>query len=114
MNTAYPQFLLWIGQLPLFFICLVGIVLGFVWWRRHPMVSLWAVLGFGCLLMSRTFSIAAFALLPWLSNAAGWGNPDFRAISIFSNLAASLLSAAGLVMLGLALFGWRQTGPLPR
>jgi hypothetical protein len=114
MNTAYPQFLLWLGQLPVFLICLAGIVLGFVWWRRHPMVSLWAVLGFGCLLMSRTASLVGFSLLPWLMNAAGWGNPDIRAISIFTSFVSSLLSAAGLGMLAVALFGWRHTGLSPK
>ncbi len=115
MNSSFPQFLFLLMRIPYFLVVVAGLVLALMWWRRMPMVALWAALGFGCLLASIVASFAMFPALQVLSNFLGMRSPSSpQNIALIMSLCTSLLSTAGLAMLIVAVFGWRQPAAPPR
>jgi predicted membrane channel-forming protein YqfA (hemolysin III family) len=40
-----------LSQLPMLFVCLVGILVALIFWRRAPIASLWTFLAFGLALL---------------------------------------------------------------
>ena len=55
-------------QLPILLVWLIGIVLAFVFWRRHPQVSLLALIGFGLLFVLTVIGAFLNIALPvWMS-----------------------------------------------
>ena len=109
MNSSFPQFLFVLIQVPYFLVVVTGLVLALIWWRRMPMVALWAALGFGCLLAGGVAAYAVFPAMQVLTHLLGLGSPSSpQNVALFISLSTGLLSTAGLAMLTVAIFGWRQ------
>lgn len=116
MNSSFPPFLFFLLRIPYFLVVVAGLVLALMCWRRMPMVAFWATLGFGCLLAG---GVAAFTISPAMqltfTHFFGLGSlPSPDNIFLMITLTTSLLSTAGLAMLTVAVFGWRQPAALPR
>ena len=58
-----------LAQLPIFLVWLIGIILSFFYWKRHPKVSLFALiafLGFTCMLIiTSVFNSIMPRLMGW-------------------------------------------------
>jgi hypothetical protein len=82
-----------------------GVVLALSRWRRHPRVSLFALLAFGIMLISRFQSV----LLPPIMINYGWtadqSGPIFLAVN---GLISGLTSAVAWAFVLCAIFGWRD------
>jgi len=86
-------------------IWVIGVVLALSRWRRHPRVSLFALLAFGMMLVSRFQSV----LLPPIMSYYGWtadqmGQIFFTVIGLMSGLTSAVAWAFVLC----AIFGWRD------
>lgn len=109
MNEPFPQFLFILIGLPSFLVNVAGFVLALMWWRRMPMVALWAALGFGCMIACHLAAYAAFPVMQFLARILGLGNPSSgHTYALIASAVSNLLSTAGLAMLTVAVFGWRQ------
>jgi hypothetical protein len=85
----------------------IGVVLALSRWRRHPRVSLLALLAFAIMLVSRFLGWA----LPPIAHNYGWMDDEIRpiffaAIGVFT----ALTSAVAWAFVLCAIFGWRD-GP---
>ena len=110
MNSSFPQFLFLILRIPYFLVVVTGLVLALMWWRRMPMVALWAALGFGCLLAGGAASFAMIPAMQLVTNLLGSSSPSSpQNVALIMGAATTLLSTAGLAMLIVAIFGWRQS-----
>ncbi len=104
-----PLLTMLVGYLPLFIAWLVGSVLCILRWRRHPMVSLLALIAFVL------FALEAFigrCLWFWLwqrYHDSGWSNTQFSSALSVLVLARSGVTAVGWILILVALFGWRHT-----
>src|SRR5262249_40614246 len=104
---------LYLIQLPLYGVYLVGLILALARWRRHPTVSLLAAAAFAIFLLKAPFFTFLRAWLPLYLRedrgvnfeTVGWALSAVNGIDL-------LLSAAAWVLLLFALFGWR-TPPQP-
>jgi len=85
----------------------IGAVLSLSRWRRHPRVSLFALLAFGMMLVSRFQSV----LLPPIMINYGWTADQMGVISFtVINLMSGLTSVVAWAFVLCAIFGWRD-GP---
>jgi heme/copper-type cytochrome/quinol oxidase subunit 2 len=86
-------------------IWVIGVVLALSRWRRHPRVSLFALLAFGLMLVSRFQSV----LLPPIMNNYGWTADQMGSIFfIVIGLITGLTSAVAWAFVLCAIFGWRD------
>jgi hypothetical protein len=95
-------------NVPFFLTMLVGIILCIVFWKRHPKVSLLALIAFIILIVD---SLVGMALTAWITMTAASGKMDgqqFGIVSVTVNCFQSLLTVAAWVMLLFSIFGWRK------
>jgi hypothetical protein len=86
-------------------IWVIGVVLALSRWRRHPRVSLFALLAFGMILVSRFQNV----LLPPIMIYYGWTENEMGSLFFaVVGLAAGLTSAIAWTFVLLAIFGWRD------
>jgi len=83
----------------------IGVVLSLSRWRRHPRVSLFALLACGMMLVSRFQSVL---LLP-IINYYGWTEDQMGAIFFtVIGLITGLTTAVAWAFVLCAIFGWRD------
>ena len=90
-------------SIPLVLVWLVGIVLALIFWRRHPQVSLAALIA---LVGFLTISLLDTALRIWLIQRQGISK--FAEIAPFLSIFFSLARAALWGLILVAIFGWRK------
>lgn len=110
-----------IRNVPLVLACGVGIALALARWRRHPSVSLCALLACAAFLLSQ---LVGAGMLYWQTSARDRGGFESAMgyISFGALVGRLLLGVLGSVLAIMAVFGWRaspmtlahQTGPNPR
>ena len=83
-------------QLPVYLVWLVGIILALVGWKKHPSVSLVALIGFVIL-----FLLALFTQLTTVRHGVNWSQVGVAFLE-----ALVRAGAWGLVLA--AMFGWRK------
>jgi hypothetical protein len=85
-------------------IWVIGVVFALSRWRRHPRVSLFALLAFGIMLVSRFQGV----LLPPIMMNYGWTEDQIGPIFFtVINLITGLTSAVAWAFVLCAIFGWR-------
>lgn len=108
--TSFPAQLilsqLW--NLPAIALAIAGIVLALVRWKKHPTVSLVALIAFSLLLATRLISAALFAYQYWQITSDGAPVIGFYGIV---QGALGLMSILSQVLMLLAIFGWRDRVP---
>jgi hypothetical protein len=98
-------------QLPLYITWLVGIVLALVWWKRHPRVSLLAVIGLTAMLILTVLTSIANLWLPfWIENF-GTGRMGISVIFLIMNILEGILMAGIWIVVLAAIFNGRKTKP---
>jgi hypothetical protein len=99
LGESAVYLLQWIDDIPLFACWLTGLGVALARWKRHPEVSLFAVLGIG---LSLATAVLWQTIWMWLSyngsvDVVGW-----------LSIASILLSALGSVLVLCAALGWRH------
>ena len=94
--TAIGLFVALLTQLPVYLVWLVGIILALVGWKKHPSVSLVALIALVLL-----FCLAFATQLFTVRHGVGWGQVGVAFIE-----ALIRAGAWGLVLA--AIFGWRK------
>jgi hypothetical protein len=105
LASTLPNFLM---NVPFYLVMLVGIILCIVFWKKHPMVSMLALIAFILLIID---SLVGVALTGWITSTAAGGGLDPRQIGIASmtvSCVRSLLSVAAWILLLFSIFGWRK------
>lgn len=105
--TSFPAqlilFQLW--NLPAIALAIAGIVLALVRWKKHPTVSLVALIAFSLLLATRLISAAFSAYQYWQISNDGAPVTGFFGI-VQGALGLMSILSQGLTLL--AIFGWRD------
>jgi hypothetical protein len=99
---------LFLVQLPVFIVWLVGIILSVVYWRRHPKVSLLALIAITAFFVTSLFGSALTTWLPIMLQRRGWAMTRLSAVLAIVSLVRSIVNAALWGLLIAAIFGWRS------
>jgi hypothetical protein len=103
MEALAPLFVIVLSALVVIWV--IGVVLAMSRWRRHPRVSLFALLAFGLMLVSRFQSV----LLPPIMSNYGWTADQMGSIFYaVTGLISGLTSAVAWAFVLCAIFGWRD------
>ncbi len=97
-----------IPQLPVLIVMLAGILIGLVRWRKHPGISLLAVLGFVLLivvLLANNFNSENFLLL--LHTRLGMAFNRIAVVQVIVNMVLAFLRTVAWVLLVTAIFARR-------
>ena len=110
MITLVPSLAVLFVQLPLLLVWLTGMVLAIIFWKRHPRVSLLALIGLAGLFIATVLGSLITLWLPWLYDQTGFagGMEKFALLMNIKTIAGSLISAGLWVLVIAAIFGWRK------
>lgn len=101
IGVLWPIF---IAQLPLYIVWIVGMILALVFWRKHPRVSLLALLGFALLLAVSLVGTFFSAYWPISLRNQGMTGVEIGRIIGIANLAVGVAGAGAWVLIVIALF----------
>src|SRR2546428_6432712 len=94
---------------PLFIVWIIGIILALTTWRKHPQVSLLALVGFALQLFQ---SGAGIVFYYWISSpqalAPSWSSEEWMRVLQFFPFCQTCLSAVGWSLILFAIFRWRS------
>jgi hypothetical protein len=105
LASTLPNFLM---NVPFYLTMLVGMVLCIVFWKRHPMVSMLALIAFIILIIDSLFGLA---LTAWITSSATGGGMKVSQIGVVSaavNCLRSILNVTAWVLVMISIFGWRK------
>jgi hypothetical protein len=108
-----PTLSTYLIQCPLFLIWLAGIVLAVIRWRKHPRVSLLAVIALVIIFIETIINTSLGMWLPLMLTEQGMNSNQVGTILSVWRCISSLV---GLVIWGLllaAIFGWRDEVLVP-
>jgi len=108
MDNLVPLLSVLLFQAPVLIVWTVGLVLAIVFWKRHPKVSLLALIAIlGLMITSILGSLLRIWLGAWMDQ---FGAPFGRAniTLVVYQVASSLISAVFWALLVFAIFGWRK------
>jgi hypothetical protein len=110
MITLVPSLAVLFVQLPLLLVWLTGMVLAIIYWKRHPRVSLLALIGMAGLFIATVIGSLISLWLPEIYDQTGFpgGMEQFALLMNIKTIAGSLLSAVLWVLVIAAIFGWRK------
>ncbi|HEU0178929.1 MAG TPA: hypothetical protein VFV58_32085 [Blastocatellia bacterium] len=95
-------------SLPVIIVWVIGIAMALSRWRRHPRVSLFALIGCAVMIVNSIVSRVVTISLPVTMAHRGWTysqlGPIFTAIGVVS----ALISAGAWALVICAIFGWRD------
>jgi hypothetical protein len=107
-GTVVPTLTSIAVQLPLLLVWLVGVILAFVHWGRHPKVSLLFLIAtlmlFLRLVAGTWVGIGLVRILHW----SGMGITNIGLVQLGSRVLLSLIGAVAWGLLLVAVFGWRK------
>lgn len=109
IGAALGQYLL---LLPLVIIWIVGIVIAITSWRKHPQISLYAVIGLGLLLLRGLFVTGANVWLPISMYERGMAVGRIGVITTMVGVLSALVASVGWVLILLAIFRYRTDRPV--
>ncbi len=95
-------------QLPVLIVWLVGGVLALVHWRRHPRVSLLALIALGVFFIQMLVGTYLSIWLPMTLVRQGMSAAQMGLIMMARGVVQSLVSAVAWALLIAAVFGWRS------
>jgi len=108
MSSTVPAFFSFMAPaLPLAIVWVVGIACALGTYRKHPGVSLLALLGCLALLLNSVGGSAASWWMVEQQRAGVWTSPQFHLTMGVLTLARTGLSLVGAILLLTAVFGWR-------
>jgi hypothetical protein len=87
---------------------LAGIVIALITWKKHPRVSLLAVVALAILLILNLVGSALNMLLPLYLQQSGVGFSQIGIINIARGIVQALVVALAWSLILAAMFGWRK------
>lgn len=87
-------------QFPTLLICVIGIFLGLLCWRRSPRASLLVVLAMGIMLANTVVSVFLF----WFVVEVGWGELPLDTVLSILFMSGNVFNAVGLALLLVAVY----------
>jgi hypothetical protein len=94
-------------SIPLFIVWLIGIAVALSRWRRHPRVSLFAVIAFAVMIGSMVVFRVIYILAPLMMRERGWSPSEVGTIFGAIGIVSALINAAAWALILSAIFGWR-------
>jgi hypothetical protein len=93
---------------PLILVWVIGIVLAFSRWQRHPRVSQFTLIA--CAAMIANIVVGRFLTigLPITMRDSGWTTSQIGLIYAAIGIVSALIAAAAWIMILCAIFGWRD------
>jgi hypothetical protein len=95
-------------NVPFYLTMLVGIVLCIVFWKRHPRVSMLALIAFILLSIDSLFGLALKAWITSFIASGGMRVSQIGMVSVAVNCLRSVLTVAAWVLIMISIFGWRK------
>ena len=108
MQTLLPTLSALVIQLPVLLVWLIGSILAIVFWKRHPKVSLFAMIGVCGLLLLTLITTYLNLWLPLMLSDRGVSATQIGITLGIKGIVTSVLSACFWVMIFVAIFGWRK------
>lgn len=104
--SAILPFLLF--TLPYLLIYLIGIVLAIVWMKKHPQVSMLAIIAFILFGISSITGAVTNFLPLLLRDTYGYSYSTIGNIQLVINIIHLIIGVCGWILILLAIFGWRK------
>jgi hypothetical protein len=108
MERLIPTLTVYLTQLPVILVWLIGLVLALVYWRRHPTVSLLAIIAIVGFLVTSLVGTYLSVWLPLTLQERGWSIGRIGILMTARGVIGSLISAVLWALLLAAVFGWRN------
>jgi hypothetical protein len=108
MNMSLSYLAVYLVQLPLYLVWLVGIILSIVFWKKHPTVSLLSLIALAGLLIISIVDVYASTWLPIALRSQGMSTGRISIEMGIISVSSSFVSTAFWILLVIALFGWRK------
>jgi 4-amino-4-deoxy-L-arabinose transferase-like glycosyltransferase len=106
-KEVLPEYLV---DIPLHLVCLVGIILALVFYRRHPAVSLLMLCALALVILLGL--IGPWTILMAQNKArAGWSVESIESLINLIRVGYRIFNMAAYGLLLLAVFGWRRRAP---
>jgi hypothetical protein len=93
---------------PLFIVWLIGVALALSRWRRHPQVSLFALIACVVMIVNQVGVIFLYTWLSQLTLDQDWWADNMSSIFAAIRIVSALIDAAAGAMILCAIFGWRD------
>ena len=93
---------------PIIITWVVGIVLALSRWRRHPRVSLFAIIAFFMLISARVVTRFLYIWTPTIMRDRGWSTSELGTIFAVIGAVSALIDTAAWALVICAIFGWRD------
>jgi hypothetical protein len=111
MQPIFGPLASYLGQLPVFLVWLVAIIVAIVNWRRHPRVSLLTLIAFAMFFIAAFVGTALTSWLPLTLHERGLPGTQMGNVALILSFLRGLFDAAAWVLLVFAIFGWRRERP---
>jgi hypothetical protein len=108
MERLVPTLTVYLTQLPVILVWLIGLVLSLVYWRRHPTVSLLAIVAIVGFLITSLIGTYLSVWLPLILQERGWSIGQIGMLLTARSIIGSLVSAVLWALLLAAIFGGRN------
>jgi len=92
---------------PNLIVWLAGVGLALARWRRHPRVSLLALIAFIVLIVFATLSRFLSVWLPMTMRDEGWTAAQLGSVLTIIGAVTALINASAWILVLCAIFGWR-------
>lgn len=101
----------WLFQIPVVGASVIGMILALAFWRRCPSACLFALIGFGVLLVLAFSQSLANSYLITARIERGWSAEQYGHILTAANIVTALVRTVGYAFVLLAVFSGRPAGP---
>jgi hypothetical protein len=108
MQTLLPTLSALVMQLPVLLVWLIGLILAIVFWKRHPKVSLFTIIGVSGLLLLTLINTYLNLWLPLMMNEGGVSATQIGITMGIKGIVTSVLSAIFWAFIFVAILGWRK------
>ncbi len=113
MSSSFSMLSVFLTRIPVILVMLTAIILAIVFWRKHPNVSLFTVIGCGGNLI---LNLVGTYISTWLPMTLSNRGISYSEISVFLGIWSIASSILNMVFWGLiiaAIFGWRNKPSSP-
>lgn len=104
---AIQTFSVYLTQLPVYLVWIVGILLAIINWRRHPRAAQLTLAALFIFFMTSIGGTAISSWLPFTLHARGMAARQMGIVSAIINIIRALFNAFAFGILFAAIFGWR-------
>jgi hypothetical protein len=93
--------------IPVIIVWVIGIALALSRWKRHPKVSLFAIIAFVVMIGSSVIFRVISAMGPMMMAQSGWAPSEMGPVFAVIGIVSTLITAVAWALILCAIFGWR-------